>query len=125
MRGQFLKILDKWFKRPLKIGMISYYYPTGPTTNGVAIHVYNLVRSLANLGVEVHLFTKGEKDKETKEKIGEGKLFIHFLKINLGLNLFDPVVSKRMDYNIFENRVFNAFVYENSKRKFDAIHTQG
>ena len=118
------RILNFFLGKPLKVGLISYYYPVNSTNNGNAIHVYNLSKNLAELGCEVHIFTRGEKDKKYKEKIGKGKRIVHTLKTDFSFNIKDYFLLSRLRYLLFENKVLNKLAYENSKREFDIIHTQ-
>ena len=123
----FLKeIFQFLFKVPFKVGIVSYYYPLEDPINngGVSIHVYNLVKNLAKLGCEVHVFTKCDK-KNIVTKIGSGKVIVHGIKIDLGLFPRDPLISMRIGYALFESNVLNKFSYEHSKSEFDVIHTHG
>jgi glycosyltransferase involved in cell wall biosynthesis len=126
MFSNLLKLFYSFLEKGLKIGIISYYYPfKKPSTSGVGIHVYNLVSNLAKKGCEVHVFTYGKEDEINRTYFGSGKIIVHFLKSDFDLDLEDPVVEKRVRYAIFENRVLNEFLLENSRRKFDIIHTHG
>ena len=121
-------ILSKLFKKPLKVGIISYNYPTNGSTSGVAIHCYNLAKGLALLGCEVHVFTRGiksKKDVRKTRKIGSGKIILHELNAEFHFNLKDVLISKRLRLSLFENKVLNNMSYENSKRRFDIMHTHG
>jgi len=113
-------------KRPLlKVGIIYCFYPAEGSvpTGGASIYTYNLVEKLAELGCEVHVFTKGNKDKDSKRKIGNGKIITHVLNIDV-VNTEDQVVLRRLSWYAFEVKALNKVIYENSKRKFDIIHTQ-
>jgi len=120
------KILRKLFRKPLKIGLVSYYYiPEGAKapSGGVGMHVYHLAKNLVELGNEVHVFTIGNKDKTFRKKIKEGKLYVHRLNITT-TDVKDIVVAGRLKLYVFGSRALNKIIYENSKRKFDIIHTQ-
>lgn len=114
------------FKQPFKVGIISYYYPINNNgNNGVALHTYYLSRELANIGCEVHVFTKTEKKILKTEYIGQGKLFIHGIGEIKNTNNIEPVTKKRISYFVFDNNVINAISAENSRGKFDILHTHG
>src|SRR3989344_3708365 len=127
MQNLLINLFSSFFRKPLKIGIISYYYPLdSATSSGVGTHVYYLVENLAKLGCEVHVFSYGLKDRVIKTKVGDGKKIIHLLNASSGFVIQDSVVSKRLRYAVFENRVLNAVTYENySKKHFDIIHTHG
>ena len=126
MLNSILKLFHNFFEKPLKVAIVSYYYPfQKPSTNGVGTHTYNLVTSLAKLGCEVHVFSYAKKDAKYKVRIGNGKIFLHFLNSDFGFGLEDPITEKRIRYAFFENKVLNEFTYENSKRPFEIIHTHG
>src|SRR3989344_646844 len=75
-----LKFFYSLLEAPIKIGIISYYYPyEKPSTSGVGIHVYNLANNLAKLGAEVHVFTHGEIENIKTIKINGRKIIIHLL----------------------------------------------
>ncbi len=126
MFNSVLKLFHSFFERPLRVGIISYYYPyQKPSTSGVGIHVYNLVKHLAKQGCEVHVFTYGEKDSKVSVPLGKGNIKIHIINADFRFELENPVIEKRVRYAIFENKVLNEFVYEHSKKPFDIIHTHG
>ncbi len=129
-----VKIIDSiayWLKsiikKPLKIGLVSYYYPKDSDSidNGVAIHVYYLSRKLAEFGCEVHVFAKGERNSMKKSYPGKGKLVVHMINTYFDSPFKDIVAKKRMSYFIFDNKIINEITKENSNRKFDIIHTHG
>ena len=115
------------FKKPFKIGLISYYYPEdfSKTNSGVAVHSYYLSRELTKLGCEVHVFSKWDKNKIKKEYIGDGKLVIHRINPEFDCPISDSVMKKRMSYFIFDNKIINEITKEDARRKFDIIHTHG
>jgi len=126
MIEDILKLFHSFFERPFKVALISYYYPyQKPSTSGVGIHAYNLVTHLAKLGCEIHVFTNGINDSKIKLNVGNGKVVLHFLKSETDFEVADAVIAKRIRYAFFENKVLNEFIYENSKGKFDIIHTHG
>jgi len=119
-------LFSKWFRVPLKVGMITYNYPYDKAVSaGSSMHTYYLSRNLAKAGCEVHVFCAGTKDRTHKERIGNGRLIIHILGVNLGFEIKSNAISQRMYWYTFETRVLNQVMYENSKRWFDIIHTQG
>ena len=127
MLSGLIYYIRKLLKKPFKVGLISYYYPKNNShvDNGVAIHAYYLSRKLAEFGCEVHVFTNGEKNMIKKNYIGKGKLIVHMIDTGFDCTLDDVIVRKRMSYFIFDNKVINEITKENSKGKFDVIHTHG
>lgn len=114
------------FKKPFKVAIVTYYYPEGnKLDNGVAIHTYYLSRELSKLGCEVHIFAKGDKSYKKTEYIGEGKIIVHRIDTKINFEPKDAVVKKRMAYFLFDNKVINEITKENSKEKFNIIHTHG
>lgn len=131
MLGKFLHGLRFELKsivhKPFKVGLLSYYYPSEKekTLNGVGIHVYYLSRELANLGCEVHVFAKGEKEYVRTNYLGEGKLVTHWITTKTKSTITDPTIAKRMSYFLFDNKVINGITDENSKEPFNVIHSHG
>ncbi len=126
MLSSLIYFIRKLFKKPLKIGLISYYYPKDSNiNNGVAIHTYYLSRKLAELGCEVHVFTRGEKITTKKKYLGYGKLVVHWIDTKFNCPVEDVVTKKRMSYFIFDNKIINEMMKENSREEFDIIHTHG
>ncbi len=107
--------------------MITYYYPGEKTAvnNGVAIHAYNLSRELTKLGCEVHVFTKGGKNSKKTEFIHDKKLVVHRIDTKFNFSIADPVVRRRIEYFIFDNKIINEVTKENEHEKFNIIHTHG
>ncbi len=91
---------------------------------GAEVHINYLSKYLAELGCEVHIFTKGLKDSLRKIKTKKGKLIIHQINVHT-TDVKDPLVSGRLNWYLFEARALNEVMHETSKRKFDIIHTQG
>jgi len=124
----FLKFFSTIFgHHRFKVAMVSYYYPyKQPSSSGVGIHAYNLVTHLAKAGAEVHVFASGEKkDSVERIRLGEGLIVIHFLASSSPFEASDPVVMKRVRYDIFETKVLREAVLEHSRRDFDVVHTHG
>ena len=114
------------FKKPFKVGLISYYYPEGSKfENGVAIHVYYLSKELAKLGCDVHVFASGDKSFIKKQYVGEGRITIHRISSKFDCPIDDIIIKKRMNYLIFDNKIINEVTKENAKGKFEIIHTHG
>jgi len=115
-------------RKPLKIAMISYYYPTSKTksASGVAIYTYNISKELAKLGCDVHVFTSSKKESRTsKHKIENGYLTIHEISIFSKTEEKDPVIRTRINYLDFENKIPKEISKENKKGKFDLVNTNG
>ncbi len=127
MITSLLKFFNSLFEKPFKVGIISYYYPFKTvSTSGVGTHAYNLVTHLAKLGCEVHVFTfTPKKNFVERVRVGEGRVILHFIGVDSPFKIEDPVVSKRVKYSIFENKVLEEASLENSRRRFDVIHTHG
>ena len=112
--------------KPFKVGIVSYYYPGKEgLNNGVAIHAYYLSRGLAKLGCDVHIFCSGEKDSTRIEYLNPGRLTIHRIGVKSHLSVKDNVLSKRISYFMFDNRVINEITEENKSDSFNIIHTHG
>ncbi|MBI2629291.1 glycosyltransferase family 4 protein [Candidatus Pacearchaeota archaeon] len=125
---KILKFFYSLVEAPIKVGIISYYYPyEKPSTSGVGIHVYNLANTLAKFGAEVHVFTHGEVEDIKNIKIDGKKIILHLLNGHnkRGNKYPSTIIEKRLKYVDFENRVLNEFILENSKRSFSIIHTHG
>jgi glycosyltransferase involved in cell wall biosynthesis len=122
----FKKLFGGILEKPLKVGLITYNYPLNKAViAGPSVNTRNIARHLAELGCEVHVFTSGEKDKVIKRPIGKGKLFIHVLSVFIGVDIKKKEILERLKWYTFETRVLNSIMYENSKRWFDVVHTQG
>jgi glycosyltransferase involved in cell wall biosynthesis len=117
--------IRKTLKMPLKIAIVSYFYPPIAKDNGVAIHAFYLSKELAKMGCEVHVFTRGEKDSKRTEYLEEGKLVVHNISIKIKNPPKDKIVMRRMGYLLFDNLVVNGITKENTKDKFDIIHSHG
>ncbi len=116
-------------KKPLKIGMISYYYPTPrrrKCTSGVAIYTYFVSKELAKLGCNVHVFTSSnKKSKTSKCNLGKGSLTVHEISTFSKIREEDPILRRRTSYFIFENKIPSEISKENKKGGFDFINTNG
>lgn len=118
--------IKRLLKKPFKIGMITYRYPgEGALTSGVGIHVYNLSRELSKLGCDVHVFCYGERKHIKREYIGDGKLTIHRMTTKLPLFSSDDFLKHYLSAFIFDNKIMEEVVKENSSEKFDIIHSNG
>ena len=126
MLDKLIYNLRRLFLTPFKIGLISYYYLDKlKQTNGVAIHTYYLSRELAKLGCEVHVFTKGDKNVIKNYYIGKGKIVIHKINTKIDCPIKDKLVKLRLSYFMFDNAVVTEVTKENTKEKFNVIHTHG
>ncbi|MFH1211112.1 MAG: glycosyltransferase family 4 protein [archaeon] len=114
-----LKLLDAISKPKLKIALISYYYQK-PTISGVGIHVQNLAKYLVKYNCEVHIFCHGDEDSFYKDN----GVIIHTIGKIL-TSVSDTSSKKRLEYDIFESEVVKEIIRENSRRRFDIIHTHG
>jgi len=115
----WLKMMDSLSKPKLKVGIISYYYKK-PTISGVGIHVQNLAKYLAIHNCEVHVFCNSDEDELYKEN----GAFIHGIGKVL-TPAIDNFSKKRLEYDLFESDVIKEMIRENSKKRFDIIHTHG
>ncbi|MFH1889557.1 MAG: glycosyltransferase family 4 protein, partial [Nanoarchaeota archaeon] len=119
-------LVKSLLNKPFKIGIVSYYYPGKEgLNNGVAIHTYYLSRELAKMGCDVHVFCKGDRDSVKTEYFSMGKLTVHRINVKSHLSVNDNVLSKRISYFMFDNRVINEITQENKAESFDIIHTHG
>ena len=126
MLDRLERIFRELFQRKLKIGIITYNYPIDRAEiAGSSMHTYNLSRNLAALGCEVHVFCSGPRDRLVRKRIGEGKLIVHSLGVNIPYDPKKSTVSQKLHWYTFETRALNMVMYENSKRWFDIIHSQG
>jgi starch synthase len=114
-------------KKPFKVCLITYHYSENKKSfnNGVAVHAYYLSRELAKLGLEVHVFSRGEKNIKKTEYIGEGKVVVHRIDTKFKPGIKDNVIQKRISYFIFDNKIINEITKEHSRESFDMIHTHG
>ena len=111
-------------KKPFKVGMITAQYPEKEVSNlGVAIHVLYLTRELAKLGCEVHVFTNGNKTSKKVEYIGDGKRIIHRINTSFKFSIQNSVIEKKLLRIIFDSKVMDAILKENSHEKFDILHS--
>ncbi|RLG10819.1 hypothetical protein DRN73_06910 [Candidatus Pacearchaeota archaeon] len=117
--------LKSLLKRPFKIGIITPQYPEkdSATNKGVAIHTFYLTKELAKLGVEVHIFTGGRGNYKREEFIGEGKRVIHTIDTQIEFPVKDFMIEKKFSIIIFDNKVIEEIIKENSRSKFDLIHS--
>ncbi|MFW5847071.1 MAG: glycosyltransferase family 4 protein [Nanoarchaeota archaeon] len=119
--------LKKLVHKPLKVGIISVGYPEeGKNVNsGGSVYPYYLARELARLGVEVHVFCKGDKQYIKKEYVEEGKLIIHRIKVKIEVPIEDPLIASHMSNFIFDNKLIEELTKENKKEKFNIINSNG
>ncbi|PIN87231.1 hypothetical protein COV19_00725 [Candidatus Woesearchaeota archaeon CG10_big_fil_rev_8_21_14_0_10_44_13] len=101
----------------LKVALISYYYQQ-PSISGVGIHVWNLAKYLAHHNCEVHVFCSSTEDGFYKEN----GVLVHAIGRVLTPSM-DDFSKKRLEYDLFESEVVKEIIRENSKRRFDIIHT--
>ena len=106
-------------KPKIKVALITYYYEK-PTISGVGIHVQNLAKFLTNNNCKVHVFCSGEEEERYKE---EG-VVVHTIK-NILTPTNDAFSKKRLEYDLFESEVVKDIIRENTKQRFDIIHTHG
>ncbi len=126
MIEDLLKLFDNILKKRYKVAIVSFSYPfQRPSVSGVGTHVYNLVTQLAKKRCEIHVFTSSEKDSIKKIRLGQGKIIIHFLKINFKFKIDNPIIKDRAKIALFENKVLNEFILEHLRRPFNIIHTHG
>jgi len=114
-----MKIIDLLSKPKLKIALISYYYKK-PTISGVGVHVRNLAKYLAIHNCEVHVFCNSDENELYKEN----NVLIHSIGKVL-TPAMDSFSKKRLEYDLFESEVIKEIICENSKKRFDIIHTHG
>ena len=114
-----LKLIDVLSKPKLKIALISYYYQK-PTISGVGIHVQNLAKFLVENGCEVHIFCHGDEDGTYRDN---GAIIHTIGKILTSVR--DNFSKRRLEYDIFESEVVKEMIRENSRSKFDVVHTHG
>ena len=113
-------------KKPFKVGMVANHYPEKQTFNsGVAAHPYYLSRELAKLGCDIHVFCVGDKNYKKTEYLEGGRLVIHRIKSGPTLDIGDAIIKKYMSDFIFDNKIIESITNENSKEKFDIIHSHG
>jgi len=114
-----LELVDAISKPKLKVALISYYYQK-PTITGVGIHAQNLAKYLVKHNCEVHIFCHGDEDSFYKEN---GAVIHTIGKILTSVN--DNFSKQRLEYDIFESEVVKEIIRENSRKRFDIIHTHG
>jgi len=114
-----MNLIDAISKPKLKIALISYYYQK-PTISGVGIHVQNLAKYLVKHNCEVHIFCHGDEDGFYKDN----GVIIHIIGKIL-TSVSDNFSKKRLEYDIFESEVVKEIIRENSRRRFDIVHTHG
>src|SRR3989338_9389218 len=112
-----LKVIDSIGKPRLKVALISYYFQK-PTISGVGVHVQNLAKYLTKHNCEVHVYCHGEENGFYKE---DGVIIHNIGKILTAVS--NNFSKKRLEYDIFESEVVKEIIRENSRRKFDIIHT--
>jgi len=114
-----LTLIDILSKPKLKIALITYYFEK-PSHNGTAIHAQNLAKYLSEHNCEVHVFCTGKEDSIYKE----GKVIVHTIgKVFSPVNIDMP--KTRLEYDLFESEVVKSIIRENTRKKFDIIHTHG
>ncbi|MFH0869993.1 MAG: glycosyltransferase family 4 protein [archaeon] len=101
----------------LKVALISFYYQR-PSISGVGIHVWNLAKHIADHGCEVHVFCSGVHDGVYREH----GVIVHAVGRVL-IPLMDDFSRKRLEYDLFESGVIKDIIRENTRKKFDVIHT--
>lgn len=114
-----LKIIDGFSSPELKVALVSYHYKE-PTMSGVGIHARNLAKYLRRRRCEVHVFCSGPRDAVYKEN----GVVVHAIGKILS-PVQDQFSQKMLGYDIFESEVVREFIRENTKRRFDVIHTHG
>ena len=114
-----INLIDAISKPKLKVALISYHYQK-PTISGVGIHVQNLAKYLVKHNCEVHIFCHGEEDGFYKDN----GAIIHIIGKIL-TSVSDNFSKKRLEYDIFESEVIKEIIRENSRKKFDIVHTHG
>jgi glycosyltransferase involved in cell wall biosynthesis len=126
MLNSLIYNVKKLLKKPFKVGIITYRYPgEGPTNTGVGIHSYYLANGLAKLGCEVHVFCFGRGRSNKAEYPGEGKLIIHRIDTEVPTLNSDEYLSRYISGFVFDNKIMEEVVKENSRDKFDIIHSNG
>jgi glycosyltransferase involved in cell wall biosynthesis len=116
---EFSKILNVLTEEKLKIAIISYYFEP-PIISGVGVHSKFLAEYLAKNNCEVHVFCSNT-DYETYKTKG---VIVH----NVGRTIPNANGSSskiRLEYFLFESEVVKEIIRENTKRRFDIIHTHG
>ena len=111
--------LNSLSAQKLKIAIISYYFEP-PTISGVGIHSRLLAKFLARNDCEVHVFCSNTDYESYKKET----VIVHNIGRTLP-NVNGSASKKRLEYSLFESEVVKAIIRENSKRKFDIIHTHG
>ena len=126
MLDRLIYHLKTLLNKPFKIGIITPQYPKkGDISNqGVAIHSYYLSHGLAKLGCDVHVFTIGDKNSTKTEFIGEGRRTVHRINLNIEMPLQDRTLRRKFSTFMFDNLILNGVFRENSRSKFDIIHSQ-
>ena len=126
MINQISFYLRSLVKKPFKVGMVANLYPEKETFNsGGATHPYYLSRELAKIGCDIHIFCGGDKNYKKTEYFEKGRLVIHRIKSGPTLDIRDSVIKKYMANFIFDNKAIESITNENSKEKFDIIHSHG
>ncbi len=116
----------KLLKKPFKVGIITYRYPSENATNtGVGIHCHYLSKELTKLGCEVHIFCFGKGKFNKSEYLGEGKLVIHRINTKVPSVASDEYLGRWLSGFVFDNKVMEEVVKENSIEPFDIIHSNG
>ena len=119
LEKEFSNFLNVLSEEKLKIAIISYYFEP-PIISGVGVHSKFLAEYLVRNNCEVHVFCSNT-DYGTYKK---GGVFVH----NVGRTIPNANGSSskiRLEYFLFESEVVKEIIRENTKRKFDIIHTHG
>ena len=119
LEKEFSKFLNVLSEEKLKIAIISYYFEP-PIISGVGVHSKFLAEYLVKNNCEVHVFCSNT-DYGTYKK---GGVIVH----NIGRTIPNANGSSskiRLEYFLFESEVVKEIIRENTKRKFDIIHTHG
>jgi glycosyltransferase involved in cell wall biosynthesis len=114
-----LTLMDALSKPKLKIALITYYFEK-PSHNGTAIHAQNLAKYLSEHNCEVHVFCTGKEDLQYKE----GNVIVHTIG-KIFTSTSTNISKTRLEYDLFESEVVKSIIRENTKKKFDIIHTHG
>ena len=113
------KFLESLSTPRLRVAIISYYYEA-PTISGVGVHAKDLAEHLIKNGCEVHVFCKSSADFAYRDR----EVTVHPVR-EIAIPLEDQASRKRLLYDFFESEVIKGFIRENTRHKFDIVHTHG
>jgi glycosyltransferase involved in cell wall biosynthesis len=113
------ELLETLSTPKLRVAIISYYYEA-PTISGVGVHAKDLAEHLLKNGCEVHVFCKSSADFPYKDR----GVTVHPVK-EIAIPIDDQVSRKRLLYDFFESEVIKEFIRENTRHRFDIVHTHG